>query len=108
LYIKGKRCQLTLLSVTLSHALAATATTLDGAQNTIKVGSTAPFLVGEDIDTQLLLTGLNHAHVGEHALILEGAGEFSGDGSIRMQSGEGDQLEDESRDVSFPFVNANI
>lgn len=57
--------------------------------------------MGEDIDTQFLLAGLDQAHVGEHALVLESAREFGRDGGIRVQSGEGDQLEDESGDVSF-------
>jgi hypothetical protein len=52
--------------------------------------------VREDIHAQLLLTGLNEADVGEHALVLEGAGEFGGDSGAGVDTGEGNELENEA------------
>lgn len=96
----GHQARLTLLSVPLSHTLAAAAAALDGAHDPIEVRRAAPFLVGENIDPELLLSRLDHAHVGEHAFVLEAAGELRGNGRGRVQPGEGDQLQDESGDVS--------
>lgn len=52
--------------------------------------------MGENIDAQLLLARLNKTDVGEHALVLERAGELGGDGCVAVEAGQGDELEDES------------
>lgn len=88
--------KLTLLRVPFTHTLAAAATTLDRSHNAIHVRCSAPLLVRQDVNPELLFAGLDLAHVGEHAFILEGAGEFRGDGGVGVQSGKGDQLQDES------------
>lgn len=89
-------CKLTLLSVALAHTLTAAASTLNCTHDAIHVRSTAPLLVGENINTQLLLARLDQAHVGEHTLILEGARQLSGDGGVGVQAGQGDQLQNET------------
>jgi hypothetical protein len=97
---KYERIELTFLSIPLSHTLAATATALDRTHNTIHVRRTAPFLVSEDINPELFFASLDQSDVGEHALVLESAGELSCDGSAAVETGEGDQLEDEADLVS--------
>lgn len=88
--------ELTLLSVALAHTLIAAASTLNCTHDAIHVRSTAPLLVGENIHTQLLLARLDQAHVSEHTLILEGARQLSGDGGVGVQTGQGDQLQNEA------------
>lgn len=91
----------TFLGVPLAHTLTAAAATLDSSENAIQVWSTAPFLMGQHIHAQFLLSGLNHADIGEHAFILERAREFRRDGCVGVQTGEGDQLQNKSMLVSF-------
>lgn len=49
----------TLLGVTLTHTLAAAASTLDGTQDTIHIRGTTPLLVSENIDAELFLARLD-------------------------------------------------
>jgi hypothetical protein len=93
--------KLTLLSIPLTHTLTAAASTLDSSNDSIHVWRTAPLLVREDIHAEFLLTSLDEADVGEHALVLERAREFGGDGGAGVDSGEGDELEDEAILVSL-------
>lgn len=74
--------KLTLLRVPFTHTLTAAATTLDRSHNTIHVRCSAPLLVRQDVNPELLFARLDLAHVGEHALILEGAREFRCDGGV--------------------------
>lgn len=92
--------KLTLFGVTLAHALAAAASALDRAEDAVHVGCAAPLLVGENVDAELLFTRLDEADVGEHTLVLECAGQLGGDGGVGVEAGQGDQLEDEPRNVS--------
>lgn len=73
---------LTLFCVSISHALVTAVAALDGTQDTVHVRRTAPFLVSKDLDSKFLLACLNLAHVGEHALILEGTGKLCCHGSV--------------------------
>jgi hypothetical protein len=82
------REKLTLLSIPLTHTLTAAASTLDSSDDSIHVWRTAPFLVRKDIHAEFLLTSLDEADVGEHALVLERAGELGGDGGAGVDSGE--------------------
>ena len=85
-----------MLSVSLTHTLAPTAPTLYRSQDTIDHTSTAPLLVRQHIAANFLLARLHEVDVGEHALVLEGAGELAGDGRSRVEAGERDELKDES------------
>lgn len=96
--------KLTFLRVSITHTLSGAASTLDGAYNTIHVRRTTPFLVREDINAEFLLAGLDKTDVGEHSLVLEGAGELSRDGGAAVDTGEGNQLKDETRFVSISAV----
>jgi hypothetical protein len=91
-----RTAQLTFLSVSLSHTLAAAASTLNSSEDAIHIRGSAPFLVGKDVDSQLLFAGLDEPHIGEHAFIFESAREFGGQRGTRVQPGEGDQLKDKS------------
>lgn len=97
----GNNRTLTLLRVSFTHTLSGAASTLDGAYNTIHVRRTAPFLVSEDINAEFLLARLDEADVGEHSVVLEGAGELSRDGGTTVDTSERNQLKDETRFVSL-------
>lgn len=86
----------TLFCVTLTHALAAAASTLDSAHDSIHVRRATPLLVGENIDTELLFAGLDKTDVSQHALILESTGKFGRDGGVRVQTSQGNELQDKS------------
>ena len=64
------------LSVALAHTFAAAAATLDGAKDSINIRGSAPFLMCEHINTELLLPSLNEIYVRQHALIFEGPREL--------------------------------
>lgn len=51
----------------------------------------------EDIHAKLFFARLDESHIGKHALVFEGAREFGGDGGVGMKTGEGDQLENKSK-----------
>lgn len=61
----------------------------------------------EDINAKLLLAGLDETDVGEHSVILEGAGELSRDGGAAVDAGKGNQLKDKTRFVSLFAVVQN-
>ena len=69
------------LCVALAHALASTASALDGAQDTINVRGTTPFLMCQYINSKFFLPSLDQFDIGKHAFIFVPSGEFSGNGS---------------------------
>src|SRR5277367_290616 len=58
--------------VSITHTFCTAATTLYGAQYSIYVCSSAPFLVRKDVHTKFLLTSLDEIDIRQHALILKG------------------------------------
>ena len=97
--LKAKRIKLTLFGVTLSHTAAA-ATALDRSQNAVHIRSPAPLLMGEDLDSELLLARLNQTDIREHTLVLECARKLGRDGRVAVQTGQRDKLQDESVKIS--------
>jgi len=82
--------------VAFTHTSTATAATLDTTQNAIKVTSTTPFLMCENIATKFALTTLNQIHVCKHAIGLEALGELVGNRGSTVQTSQRDELKNES------------
>lgn len=84
------------LGVAVTHTLGARAAALNSAKDTVNVTGTAPLLVREDITFEVLFAALDKIHVRLHTVRLEVARELSGDGSTGMQTGQGDELQNEA------------
>lgn len=55
----------------LSHALAATTSTMDGAEHAINIAGAAPTLVRKDVATGLFFAPLHKVHISQHAVCFE-------------------------------------
>lgn len=78
----------TTLRVPFAHALAPAAAALDCAQDAIDIRGSAPFLMRQHVDTQLLLSSLHQVDVGQHAVFLVRPGQFRRDSSRGVQARE--------------------
>lgn len=88
--------RLTAFGISLSHALTSTTSALNSTQDAIKVSSTAPFLMSQDVATELTLASLHNVDVRKHTIGLEAFGELVADCGGAVQAGERDELEDET------------
>jgi hypothetical protein len=71
--LKSCICSLKLaFRVSITHTFSTAATTLYGAQYSIHVCSSTPFLVCKDIHAEFLLASLDEINVRQHALIFKG------------------------------------
>lgn len=84
------------LGVSITHALAARASTLDSSQDAIDVAGATPLLVRQHVALDVLFATLDEVDVGLHALGLEASGQLGGDGGVGVQAGEGDELQHEA------------
>jgi len=82
--------------IALTHTSTATTATLDTTQDAIKVASTTPFLMCENIATKFALTTLNQIHICKHAIGLEALGELVGNRSSTVQTSQRNELKNES------------
>lgn len=88
----------TIFSIPFAHTLVRAAAAEDRADNAVHIGGATPFLVREDVDPHHLLSPLDEVHISQHAIVFEFARKFTCHGSIRVETGEGDQLKGETRD----------
>jgi len=82
--------------IAFTHTPTTTAATLDTTQNTIKVTSTTPFLMCENIATKLAFTTLNQVHICKHTIGFEALGELVGDRGSTVQTSQRDELKNKS------------
>lgn len=74
-------------SISLTHTLASTASTLNASQNTVNIARAAPLLMCEYVATKFAFAALNQVHISKHAVCFEALCKLIGNGSGAMQTG---------------------
>lgn len=74
-------------SISLTHTLASTASTLNATQNTVDIARAAPLLMCEYIATKFAFAALNQVHISKHAVCFEALCKLIGNGSGAVQTG---------------------
>ena len=84
------------LRVTVTHTLAAGASTLNGTQDAVNVASSTPLLMRQDINSEILFAALHELDVSLHAVSLEVTSQLAGNGGAAVDTGQGNELQNET------------